>query len=726
MDLNRSLKEYFGYDGFKEGQKKLIEGILVGRDVLGIMPTGGGKSLCYQLPAAMLEGITLVISPLISLMKDQIDSLHEVGIEAAFINSTLSNREILDITEDIKRNRYRLLYVAPERLRTPMFTQLLNGLQVDMVAIDEAHCISQWGHDFRPSYLEIPRFIKGLKRRPVVSAFTATATREIVKEIKKLIGLREPVEVTTGFDRPNLYYSVVKKGDKFAYLLEYLRNNFQNESGIIYCATRKTVESLVLKLQGKGIDAVGYHGGMDVDERQSNQDDFIFERKRIIVATNAFGMGIDKPDVRFVIHYDMPKNMEAYYQEAGRAGRDGNPSDCILMYSPADVVKQKLIIQNENLSAEREEIFYRNLQILVNFCHTSDCLRGKILTYFGEEPESSNCRNCSNCLDESAPVDITLEAQKVLSCIYRAEQRYGINTIIEILRGSRNKKILEAGLDKLSTYGLMKEYSSHYVREIMMHLVAEGYIHVTTDQYPILKLPQRAREILKGETKIFYKGHLGGREEGHLKESHIFGENEEQEIDIALFEKLKALRYKIASEKNLPAYVIFHEAALKDMATYYPQKKEEFLKIKGVGEAKLESYGEVFLQEILAYCEENHIDAQDHRKEKKQVAAAEKGAGEGERYKQTYQYYLQGLSLKEIADKRGFTVNTIINHLYRSAEAGEQVDWSRFIGDSYREGMILEVIERLGTEKLKPIKEALPEDVSYEDIRILLCKYQLG
>ncbi|WP_313017940.1 DNA helicase RecQ [Acetoanaerobium noterae] len=600
MDLQNILKTYFGYDEFRNGQDKLIESIIKGRDALGIMPTGGGKSICYQLPAIALDGITIVISPLISLMKDQVDSLNELGINAAFINSTLDNGEFLQILEGIRANSYKIVYVAPERLNTDSFINLVKDIRISLVAVDEAHCISQWGHDFRPSYLEIPRFINSLKQRPAVAAFTATATKEIIKEIKRLIGLRNPIEVTTGFDRPNLYYQVLKVSNKSKFLIEYLNDNFKTESGIVYCATRKSVESLVKILNDKGFSAVGYHGGMNSEERQNNQDEFILGNKRLIVATNAFGMGIDKPDVRFVIHYNMPKNMEAYYQEAGRAGRDGEKSDCILLYSASDIVKQKLMIQNDDIDPKRQEMLYKNLQYLVNYCNTNDCLRNQILNYFDEDSASDKCRNCSNCIDSSEMMDITLEAQKILSCIYRVNQRYGANMVIQVLRGSKNKKVLEARLDNVSTYGIMKEYSDSAISEIIMTLVSSGYIHMTHDKYPVLKLTSKSADVLSGKTKLHHKKHLLQRKDEKEKASKsIKGGN--IDFDIELFEKLKQHRYKIAQEKGLPPYVIFHDIALKEMAAYMPVNKESFLEIKGVGEKKYENYGEGFIDIIKGY-----------------------------------------------------------------------------------------------------------------------------
>ena len=600
MDLQNILKTYFGYDEFRNGQDKLIESIIEGRDALGIMPTGGGKSICYQLPAIALDGITIVISPLISLMKDQVDSLNELGINAAFMNSTLDNGEFLQILEGIRGNSYKIVYVAPERLNTDSFINLVRDIRISLVAVDEAHCISQWGHDFRPSYLEIPRFINSLKQRPAVAAFTATATKEIIKEIKRLIGLRNPIEVTTGFDRPNLYYQVLKVSNKSKFLIEYLNENFKTESGIVYCATRKSVESLVKILNDKGFSAVGYHGGMNSEERQNNQDEFILGNKRLIVATNAFGMGIDKPDVRFVIHYNMPKNMEAYYQEAGRAGRDGEKSDCILLYSASDIVKQKLMIQNDDIDPKRQEMLYKNLQYLVNYCNTNDCLRNQILNYFDEDSANDKCKNCSNCIDSSEMVDITLEAQKILSCIYRVNQRYGANMVIQILRGSKNKKVLEARLDNVSTYGIMKEYSDSAISEIIMTLVSSGYIHMTHDKYPVLKLTSKSADVLSGKIKLHHKKHLLQKKDEKEKASKsIKGGN--IDFDIELFEKLKQYRYKIAQEKGLPPYVIFHDIALKEMAAYLPVNKESFLEIKGVGEKKYENYGEGFIDIIKGY-----------------------------------------------------------------------------------------------------------------------------
>ncbi|MTI46547.1 DNA helicase RecQ [Sporosalibacterium faouarense] len=726
MDLKSILKKYFGYDEFRKGQQELIEATVNGRDVLGIMPTGGGKSLCYQLPAMAIDGVTIVVSPLISLMKDQVDALNEIGISATYINSTQTYEELTNVFNDISREKYKIVYVAPERLSVPSFLNLIKYIKISFIAIDEAHCISQWGHDFRPSYLEIPKFIESINPRPPVSAFTATATKQIVEEIKRLIGLNNPVEEITGFDRPNLYYQVLKVSKKFKHLLEYLNSSYEDQSGIIYCATRKTVESVAKKLEEEGFSAVAYHGGMRAEDRQRNQDDFILGNKKIIVATNAFGMGIDKPDVRFVIHYNMPKNMEAYYQEAGRAGRDGEKSDCILMYSPADIVKQKLIIQSNTFDEGRQEILYKNLQYLIDYCNTNDCLRNEILNYFGERTNKENCQNCSNCLDESEMVDITIEAQKILSCIYRLNQRYGVNTVIQVLRGSRNKRLLEARLDNVSTYGIMKDYSNHVIREIIMTLTSKGYAQITADKYPILKLTEKSKMILKGKTQVFHKKDLI-HNKADVDKKDMKSDSSVSSYDKGLFEELRELRLERATEKGVPPYVIFHDRALKEMAAYIPKDKESFLEIKGVGDKKYESYGEEFIKLIEEYCKINDIKPLGNRNKNNQSMSEVLDSNNPnlDRYELTYNLYLKDISLQEISEKRGFTKATIIKHLKRCEDKGKDVNWSKFIDDMEIEEMIIDKIEELGNESLKTIKDALPENITYEDIHLVIYKHNI-
>ena len=719
MNIYTALKTYFGYDEFKDGQKKIVEGVLNGRDVIGIMPTGGGKSLCYQLPALLLEGVTIVVSPLISLMKDQVDSLNEMGIPGTFINSTLDTKELNHRLQEIREGKYKIIYVAPERLNSYFFMNLVKDLKISMVAIDEAHCISQWGHDFRPSYVEIPRFINSIPYSPVIAAYTATATKEIVKEIKELIGLRNPVESIIGFDRPNLFYQVLKVSDKFSYVSNYIKSEFPDQSGIIYCSTRNSVESVVERLVQQGFSAVGYHGGMSPEVRQRNQDNFILNQVQIIVATNAFGMGIDKPDVRFVIHYNMPQNMEAYYQEAGRAGRDGEPSDCTLLYSPSDIVKQKLLIQNNPISPERETVLYENLQYLVDYCHTNDCLRADILTYFGEIVDNPKCNNCGNCLDDSEMMDITIESQKILSCIYRVGERYGLTVVIQVLRGSRNKRVLEFGLDSVSTYGIMKEYSDNSLREIIMTLVSKGYIYVTADKYPVLRLAAKSGEVLRGQEKVYHKKHLVEKKTSSKKRG-LSMEDMHENFDEDLFIKLRELRYNLSKEKELAPFMIFHDSTLKEMASYFPQSKEALLTIKGVGLKKYESYGESFVDLIKDYSAPKGIDSINVQKE--EIMREDLI----DRYQLTYDAYLEGLSLKEIAEKRNFTMNTIIEHLSKCTEQNKLVDWSRFIDNPIKEDKILEAINQTGLEKLKPIKDLLDDDISYEDIRLVIAKNELN
>ena len=612
MDLQNILKTYFGYDEFRNGQDKLIESIIEGRDALGIMPTGGGKSICYQLPAIALDGITIVISPLISLMKDQVDSLNELGINAAFINSTLDNGEFLQILEGIRGNSYKIVYVAPERLNTDSFINLVKDIRISLVAVDEAHCISQWGHDFRPSYLEIPRFINSLKQRPAVAAFTATATKEIIKEIKRLIGLRNPIEVTTGFDRPNLYYQVLKVSNKSKFLIEYLNDNFKTESGIVYCATRKSVESLVKILNDKGFSAVGYHGGMNSEERQNNQDEFILGNKRLIVATNAFGMGIDKPDVRFVIHYNMPKNMEAYYQEAGRAGRDGEPAECILYYAPIDNRTNRFLIENgeenEELDAITKQIVmerdWERLRQMTFYCYTKECLRHYILNYFGEQT-SGYCGNCLNCLTEFETVDATMEAKAIIQCIRDCYRDFGLSTIVDILKGSKSQKVLSRHLDENSQYGALASESIARIRQIINEMLVYGYLEMTADEYPVLSVA----DITKIDDNWNFEIKIPKEVEKEKEERKIQTKKRKKagavaalaEEDTELFEALRVLRRMIASEQKIPPYMVFSDKTLVHMSTMKPSNDEEMLEVNGVGEHKLQKYGERFLNEIQKY-----------------------------------------------------------------------------------------------------------------------------
>lgn len=587
MMLNKArqiLQKFYGYEDFRPGQKKVVESLLNRNDTVAIMPTGAGKSICFQIPALLFEGVTLVISPLISLMKDQVDSLRQLGIAAVYINSSVSKAQLYKDLQDISAGFYKIIYIAPERLTSEYLPDSFKNLNISMVAVDEAHCLSQWGHDFRPSYRNILNFTNSLRIKPIISAFTATATPEVKTDIINLLGLKQPNVFVTGFDRPNLYFSVLRGEVKDKFVIDYVKKR-QDEAGIIYVGTRKDVDALQVLLEIKGIKAGRYHAGMTDEERNQMQEDFLYDNLSVMVATNAFGMGIDKPNVRYVIHYNMPKNMEAYYQEAGRAGRDGLSGNCILLYSPQDTQLQKFLISKSTESEIRQQLEYKRLQSMVDYCHTPQCLRAFILHYFGEFDVEEHCDNCSNCKLEGELIDITIDAQKVLSCVYRMHERFGVKMIAEVLKGSKSAKVKQFNFERLSTYGLMKERKLKDISDLILRLSAMQYLDITESQYPVVTLNELSWQVLRGQKKVWQKMVI-------VKKAKDKGE---------LFEALRSLRKELATKEKLPPYMIFSDATLTQMATDKPTDLELMKNIRGVGEFKLQKYGEEFLTVIKSY-----------------------------------------------------------------------------------------------------------------------------
>ena len=587
MMLNKArqiLQKFYGYEDFRPGQKKVVESLLNRNDTVAIMPTGAGKSICFQIPALLFEGVTLVISPLISLMKDQVDSLRQLGIAAVYINSSVSKAQLYKDLQDISAGFYKIIYIAPERLTSEYLPDSFKNLNISMVAVDEAHCLSQWGHDFRPSYRNILNFTNSLRIKPIISAFTATATPEVKIDIINLLGLKQPNVFVTGFDRPNLYFSVLRGEVKDKFVIDYVKKH-QDEAGIIYVGTRKDVDALQVLLEIKGVKAGRYHAGMTDEERNQMQEDFLYDNLSVMVATNAFGMGIDKPNVRYVIHYNMPKNMEAYYQEAGRAGRDGLSGNCILLYSPQDTQLQKFLISKSTESEIRQQLEYKRLQSMVDYCHTPQCLRAFILHYFGEFDVEEHCDNCSNCKLEGELIDITIDAQKVLSCVYRMHERFGVKMIAEVLKGSKSAKVKQFNFERLSTYGLMKERKLKDISDLILRLSAMQYLDITESQYPVVTLNELSWQVLRGQKKVWQKMVI-------VKKAKAKSE---------LFEALRSLRKELATKEKLPPYMIFSDATLTQMATDKPTDLELMKNIRGVGEFKLQKYGEEFLTVIKSY-----------------------------------------------------------------------------------------------------------------------------
>ncbi|BDX40756.1 DNA helicase RecQ [Enterococcus faecium] len=580
--MNDLLKQYFGYDEFRPGQKEIIQKVIDQENVLGIMPTGSGKSICYQLPALLLDGLTVVVSPLISLMKDQVDAANQLGIPATFINSSLDGYETARRFQEIDRQQYRLLYIAPERFIMPDFIQAMKRWNVRMIAIDEAHCISQWGHDFRPSYLQMANQLDQLPNRPVIVALTATATVQVAADIKRLLKIPENNHIQTGFERENLRFQVIKDQKKEQYLIEYLKIN-KNQSGIIYAATRKEVDRLYHLLKKFDFSVGRYHGGLNENERTEMQEAFLYDRLQLIVATNAFGMGINKNNVRFVIHYQIPGSLEAYYQEAGRAGRDGLSSEAILLFSPQDIQVQKFFIQQSQREEGQKQKEYEKLKAMTEYVYIESCLQQYILNYFGET--SSPCNRCGNCLDDREIVEVTTEAQMVLSCLKRMGENYGKQMLMKVLAGSKEQKLQALGFGHLSTYGLMKNQSQKETMQLIEYLISNGYLLTINGEYPVLKVTERGIQVLKGQESVY------------RKEPKKVQQLSDEETD-TLFEVLRELRTDLASEAGVPPYVVFSDSTLKEMSRIRPSSRLEMLQIKGVGQSKLDKYGEAFLSRI--------------------------------------------------------------------------------------------------------------------------------
>lgn len=693
------LASYFGYSSFRRGQDETIKNVLDGKDTVCIMPTGGGKSICYQIPALVFEGTTLVISPLISLMKDQVDTLVQNGISATYINSSISITEANQRIQLAKQGHYKLLYVAPERLDSMEFVDQLIDMKIPMIAIDEAHCISQWGHDFRPSYLHIHRILDYLPEKPLVLALTATATPQVREDICNTLGINQENTIMTTFERENLSFSVIKGQDRNAYLADYIRQN-QKESGIIYAATRKVVDQLYEDLMKAGVSVSKYHAGMSDTDRNEQQELFLRDEVSVMVATSAFGMGIDKSNIRYVIHYQLPKNMESYYQEAGRAGRDGLDSACILLYFSQDVQVQRFLI-DQSTGESRFSNELEKLQNMTDYCHTEQCLQSFILQYFGEEPKE-DCGRCGNCTDDRESIDVTRESQMVLSCMIRTNQRFGKQMIAQVLTGSKNKKVIEFNFHTLPTYGLLSNRSVKEVSEFIEFLISDELIAVEHGTYPTLKVTEKGKEVLLGKENVLRKERVETRQ---IVQDH------------PLFEVLREVRKEIAQGEGVPPFVIFSDQTLKDMCAKMPQSDSELLTVKGIGEHKLVKYGSHFLQAVQHFIKDNPNYAETVKTE---VVTERKKSGKASAnsHLETYEMYKQGIDLDEIAKERGLSRQTIENHLIRSFEDGMEIDWNSFVPAEYES--LIETAVQNAEGGLKSIKEQLPNEVSYFMIRAYL------
>ena len=705
------LQEYFGYTTFRPGQEATINHIINDHHTLAVMPTGSGKSLCFQIPALHKNGTAIIISPLISLMKDQVDALEALGIQSTYINSSLNAREQNERMQLMKSGAYTFVYVAPERFDSPYFMRTINQMDLSLIAFDEAHCISQWGHDFRPSYRSVVPALYQLQNLPVLVALTATATEEVIADIQHLLQIKRDYVVKTGFERNNLSFHVIKGRNKLSYVQEFLKKR-KNESGIIYTATRKQTDMLYDKLSGLGFSVEKYHAGLSEQAKKQAQDVFVHNEETIMIATNAFGMGIDKSNVRYVIHYAMPMNIESYYQEAGRAGRDGEPSDCIMLFAPQDTQLQKFLIEQSDLDEAAEQNEYRKLQSMMNYCFTHSCLTNYILDYFDDEPKTNGCGRCSNCLEQSEKIDMTEEAQMILSCVKRMDERFGAGMTAKVLRGSKDKKLLSFNLQNLSTYGLLSNYTEKELTEWIQFLVAEQVLATEEGKFPILKLNKRSVDVLKGKRQVWMF-------------TSTIPKAADADYHEGLFTVLRDLRKQTADEKGVPPYVLYTDATLKDLCRYFPTTREAMLEIKGIGERKYEQYGELFLDAIQTFLAE-HPEV----KPKVQIASSRtttprpkenRTKSDEPSHIESYQMFQSGKSLKDIATIRGFNLRTIEGHIFKAYKDGFPVAWNIFFTDEEEKNILTEH-EQLSEKKLKPLKEALPETYTYTMIQAVLVK----
>jgi ATP-dependent DNA helicase RecQ len=705
--LTQKLKKYFGYSDFRPLQQDIIENVLSGKDVFVVMPTGGGKSLCFQLPSVINEGLTIVVSPLIALMKDQVDSLRAMGIQAAFINSSMNSSEIELVRTGLQNGEIDLLYVAPERLMMHPFLSFIEKLKLDLFAIDEAHCISEWGHDFRPEYRQLTVLRSRFPNIPII-ALTATATPIVQEDIIRQLHLKTPMVFKSSFNRDNLFYRIIPKGNTYDQLLNYL-NTRANESGIIYCQSRKSVDALAESLRMDGFSVLPYHAGMEKDLRTQHQEKFIRDDIKIIVATIAFGMGIDKPNVRFVIHYDLPKNIEGYYQETGRAGRDGIASDCLLFYSYADKIKIEYFIAGKE-DANEQKIAMEKLQQMLDYCESPLCRRQVLLSYFGEHYPDAKCDMCDNCVRLRTVFDATRESQMILSCVKRVGERFGATYVIDVLRGSKSERIFQNNHQHLSTYGIGKEIGKKQWQAMIRELIQLGYMHtdVQSGQYPVLQLTEKSAAILYNNEKV----NLTKIEEEKITTDR----SGQQDVDRELFERLRTIRKRIADEEEVPPYVIFPDTTLEEMATYYPNTWATLQKISGIGDVKLKKYGPRFLKEIVGFCQQFNIEpkiklasgAQPRRMRSTRESTEIK----------TIELLKQGMTIAEIAKQRSLSPQTVCGHIERMIIYGENIDIGRFVSEE-KQRIIRTALSELGTDLLKPVKEKLGAYFSYEEIRLV-------